>query len=88
MEASLSSLGGRIQLPCGYSPHFSPTFKQQTAELIAGKLTKGLGTNLGTEAEKTNDQPEDWSNVLLLPPETGGADGIRTRDLRRDRPAF
>ncbi len=38
--------------------------------------------------ENTKDQPEGWSNVRLLPPISGGADGTRTRDLRRDRPAF
>ena len=72
--------------------HFSPTFKQQTVELIAGQLTRSLATKLATpieeDAENTKDHSEEWSHVLHLPQDSGGADGTRTRDLRRDRPAF
>jgi hypothetical protein len=69
--------------------HFSPTFKQQTVEQIAGQLTQQLeGTFRGTELEKEEDHPEEWSSSPVDTGLIGGADGIRTRDLRRDRPAF
>ena len=68
--------------------HFSPTFKQQTVELIAGQLTRSLATPIEEDAENTKDHSEEWSHVLHLPQDSGGADGTRTRDLRRDRPAF
>ena len=72
--------------------HLSASFKQQSVELIADQLSRQLGTKLGTpsetDAKNTKDQPEDWSKVLPLQQFNGGADGTRTRDLRRDRPAF
>ncbi len=68
--------------------HFSPAFKQQTVELIAGQLTRSLGTKLSPSPENTNSLPEGKLQVLRLPQDSGGADGTRTRDLRRDRPAF
>ena len=69
--------------------HFSPEFKKQTTELIAGKLLEELeGTNWGTspENEKTADEDglENTDNKGI----NGGADGTRTRDLQRDRLAF
>jgi hypothetical protein len=71
--------------------HLSPTFSQQTTELIAGKLAdelEGLGTFRGT-----SDENEKAANTggLENPDNTGfsnGADGARTRDLQRDRLAF
>jgi hypothetical protein len=72
--------------------HLSASFKQQSVELIAGQLTRQLGTKLGTLSEtapeNTNGLPEGRPQVLRLPLDNGGADGTRTRDLRRDRPAF
>ena len=68
--------------------HFSPAFKQQTVELIAGQLTRHLATKVATPPENTKDQSEDWSHVPDSSGLSGGADGTRTRDLRRDRPAF
>jgi hypothetical protein len=69
--------------------HFSPEFKQQTTELIAGKLLEELeGTNWGTSTEneesRQNDGLENPDNKGV----NGGADGARTRDLQRDRLAF
>ena len=39
-------------------------------------------------SENTTGLPEGKPEMLRLPPVIGGADGTRTRDLRRDRPAF
>jgi hypothetical protein len=62
--------------------HLSPSFKQQSAELIAGKLSEQLGAKIGTPSENTKDQSEDWSHVPDLSGLNGGADWTRTRDLR------
>ena len=68
--------------------HFSPSFKQQTVELIAEGLTEVMGTKKGTPTEKEEDHPDEWSLIPHSKEDVGGADGTRTRDLRRDRPAF
>ena len=38
--------------------------------------------------EKEEDHPDGWSESSISTGLNGGADGTRTRDLRRDRPAF
>jgi hypothetical protein len=68
--------------------HFSPTFRQETVELIAEGITEIMGTNLGTSPKKEEDHSEEWSSSPVDTGLIGGADGTRTRDLRRDRPAF
>ena len=68
--------------------HLSPAFKQQTVELIAGRLSRHASTFLSPAPENTNGRPEGRPNVPHLRGISGGADGARTRDLRRDRPAF
>lgn len=68
--------------------HFSPTFKQQTVELIAGGINELLGTDLGTSLQKEKSHSDKQLFLPGFPGLNGGADGIRTRDLRRDRPAF
>jgi hypothetical protein len=65
--------------------HLSASFKQQSVELIAGELSRQLGTKSGTPSENTKDQSEDWSHVPIFKGPNGGADGTRTRDLRHDR---
>jgi integrase len=62
--------------------HFSPAFKQQTVELIAGQLTERLGTNWGTGAEKETPAAKRRAQPPAVPGFNGGADGTRTRDLR------
>jgi hypothetical protein len=68
--------------------HFSPSFKHQTVDLIGNELARQLYTKLSPPAEKEKGR----SNERPFPPDlsglSGGADGTRTRDLRRDRPAF
>jgi integrase len=72
--------------------HFSPAFQQQTTGLIDGKLsdeiTRRLGTKQGTPTENSESHPEGWLPNVVTKDDVGGADGTRTRDLRRDRPAF
>ena len=69
--------------------HFSPEFKKQTTELIAGKLLEELG---GTKRDTIVQNEESHQNGGLENPDNkgvnGGADGARTRDLQRDRLAF
>lgn len=68
--------------------HLSPTFKQQTVELIAGQLSRQLSTNLSPTPKNTSSRPKGRLQVPPFIDVSGGADGTRTRDLRRDRPAF
>jgi integrase len=69
--------------------HFSPEFKKQTTELIAGKLLEELeGTNWGTEGKNEESSSGDASETADNKDVNGGADGARTRDLQRDRLAF
>jgi hypothetical protein len=55
--------------------HLSPSFKQQSVDLIAGELAKQLGTKIGTGSENTNGLPEGKPKVLPLEQFSGGADG-------------
>jgi integrase len=71
--------------------HLSPSFSQQTTELIAGKLVDELeekGTFLGTLPKTEKAAPTDDSQNTDNKDVNGGADGTRTRDLQRDRLAF
>jgi len=72
--------------------HLDSSFANQSVEKIGGRISTQIATNSATTAkratENTNSHPEGWLQVPYLPPKNGGADGIRTRDLRRDRPAF
>jgi hypothetical protein len=68
--------------------HLSPSFSQQTTELIAGKLVDELDkmstfSSPSSEDEKT--APEGGSENTDNKDYSGGADGTRTRDLQRDR---
>jgi integrase len=72
--------------------HFSAPFLQETGERIAGKLEKHISTFSGTKpnraAKSRKATPKGSSQTPDLSGFNGGADGTRTRDLRRDRPAF
>jgi hypothetical protein len=69
--------------------HLSPSFSQQTTELIAGKLMDELdGTKRATLPENEKVVPKDDSQTTDNKGINGGADGTRTRDLQRDRLAF
>lgn len=71
--------------------HLSPSFSQQTTELIAGKLVdelEGKGTFLTQQPENEKSRQSDDSETTDNKEVNGGADGTRTRDLQRDRLAF
>ena len=57
--------------------HFSPEFKKQTTELIAGKLLEELeGTNWGRGAENEKTVENDGSETTDSKEINGGADGL------------
>ena len=68
--------------------HLSASFKQQSVELIAGRLTDQLATKRATPSKNTNTPRKPKGVSAPFTAFNGGADGTRTRDLRRDRPAF
>jgi integrase len=59
--------------------HLSPLFRAQTVDLIAHVLVGDTPTDTPAPEEEQDD-----ANLF----QNGGVDGTRTRDLRRDRPAF
>ncbi len=59
--------------------HLSPVFRAQTVDLIAQVLFSDTRSDTPAPEEEDDD-----ANSL----KNGGVDGTRTRDLRRDRPAF
>ena len=69
--------------------HFSPTFKRQTTELIAGKLSDELNVTKRSTADKNEKSRQyDDSETTEYKEVNGGAGGTRTRDLQRDRLKF
>ncbi len=71
--------------------HVSPSFSQQTTELIVGKLMNELeenGTFLTQQRENEKAATMGDSETTDSKEINGGADGTRTRDLQRDRLAF
>ena len=78
-EAIIRKLTGHRSQELERYEHLWPLLKRQTVELIARKLS-GTPTDTVSSVKASHD-PE-------VIEETGGDDGARTRDLRRDRPAF
>ncbi len=73
--------------------HLSPLFRAQTVDLIAQVLfsstpTGDGGTPTDTPFPGEEDERSGGPETLGREGEIGGVDGTRTRDLRRDRPAF
>jgi hypothetical protein len=66
--------------------HLSPLFRAQTVDLIAQVLFSGTPT--GTPAPNEKSDEKGGPEALVPEGDVGGVDGTRTRDLRRDRPAF
>ena len=67
--------------------HLSPAFRAQTVDLIAQVLF-ATDTPTDTPAPDAEDAGDDGPETLFPEGRIGGVDGTRTRDLRRDRPAF
>jgi len=87
-EAIIRKLTGHTSEAMERYKHLSESFKQQSVELIAGQLEEGVGTFLGTPPKSKKASPKGRPQTPAVPGFNGGADGTRTRDLRRDRPAF
>jgi len=78
-EAIIRKLTGHRSRELERYEHLSPVVKRQTVELIAKVLSDTPTATVDSEGE------EKSSEVIER---NGGDDGARTRDLRRDRPAF
>jgi len=66
--------------------HLSPAFRAQTVDLIAHVLLSDTPTDTVAPSEPV--KKVTVSQVAVPKGKFGGVDGTRTRDLRRDRPAF
>lgn len=64
--------------------HLSLALKQQTVELIAGRLSRQLSTNLSPASKNAKGRSEERPDVPHLRGFNGGADG--TRSARRTDP--
>ena len=78
-EAIIRKLTGHRSRELERYEHLSPGLKRQTVELIAKVLTDTATDTVDSEGEKESSEVIERN---------GGDDGARTRDLRRDRPAF
>ena len=72
--------------------HLDASFATQSVEKIGGRISEKLATFSATKVKKTSKSKKATSKGSPQAPVnslvSGGADGTRTRDLRRDRPAF
>jgi integrase len=68
--------------------HLDPNFATQSVERIGGRIAEKIATFSATPAEKKKAAPKGSPQLPGFPGFNGGADGTRTRDLRRDRFKF
>ncbi len=90
-DAIIRKMTGHRSDELEWYKHLSPSFSNQTTELIAGKLMdelEGKGTFLTQQPENEKVATDDDSETADNKEINGGADGTRTRDLQRDRLAF
>jgi integrase len=80
-EAIIRKLTGHRSRELERYEHLSPVLKRQTVNRIANVLKRS-----GTPTDTPNSEETDQSLEVIE--RNGGDDGARTRDLRRDRPAF
>ena len=80
-EAIIRKLTGHRSRELERYEHLSPGLKSQTVELIAHALSE---KSTATDTPPLDDQGSGSEVIEKI----GGDDGARTRDLRRDRPAF
>jgi hypothetical protein len=78
-EAIIRKLTGHRSRELERYEHLSPGLKRQTVELIAKVLTDTATDTADFEGKEKSSEVKERD---------GGDDGARTRDLRRDRPAF
>ncbi len=88
-EAVIRKLTGHRSRELERYEHLSPLIKQQTVELIASELKSAADTATDAGDTPTDTPPSDGlEQEVEVIEKIGGDDGARTRDLRRDRPAF
>jgi len=80
-EAIIRKLTGHRSRELERYEHLSPVLKRQTVERIVSVLAS---TDTATDTGKSSESEKS----LEVVEGNGGDDGARTRDLRRDRPAF
>jgi integrase len=78
-EAIIRKLTGHRSRELERYEHLSPVLKRQTVERIAKELSDTATDTADSEGKRES---------LEVTEQNGGDDGARTRDLRRDRPAF
>src|SRR5688500_5915125 len=79
---------GLSRLAEAFSLDWSPSSPRQPHSPLVRIVIKLFAGSIAAGRENTKDQPRRTGLDDLLSDLNGGADGTRTRDLRRDRPAF
>jgi hypothetical protein len=65
--------------------HLDPNFASQSVERIGGRIAEKIATFSATAQKKEAPADERRAQPPVSTGFSGGADGTRTRDLRRDR---
>ena len=91
-DAIIRKMTGHTSAALERYKHLDASFATQSVEKIGGRISEKLATFSATKVKKTSKSKKATPKGSLQDPInrafSGGADGTRTRDLRRDRPAF
>ena len=91
-DAIIRKMTGHTSQALERYKHLDSSFATESVGRIGERISQKLSTFSGTTPEKTSKSKKaalsDGFQVPVNRLVSGGADGTRTRDLRRDRPAF
>jgi hypothetical protein len=68
--------------------HLDSSLAKESVERIGGRISEKIATLSATPTKSKKATPKGGFQTPVNRMVSGGADGTRTRDLRRDRPAF
>ncbi|MDT5155946.1 MAG: hypothetical protein QOH51_303 [Acidobacteriota bacterium] len=87
-DAIIRKMTGHTSQAMERYKHLDASFTNQSVERIGGRISAEIATFSATVTKSKKASPKGRSQTPAVPGFSGGADGTRTRDLRRDRPAF
>jgi hypothetical protein len=87
-DAIIRKMTGHTSAVMERYKHLDSSFANESVERIGGRISEHISTFSGTKAKKKKAARKGSPQPPAVPGFIGGADGTRTRDLRRDRPAF
>jgi integrase len=84
-DAIIRKMTGHTSQAMERYKHLDSSFATQSVEKIGGRISEKLATFSATKAKKETPAAKRRAQPPAVPGFSGGADGTRTRDLRRDR---